>query len=201
MYKDGLIYRGHRIVNWDPKLQTTVSDDEVVYKEEKAPFYTFKYGPFEIGTSRPETKFGDKYVVMHPDDKRYKKFKHGDTFEAEWINGPVRATIIKDESIDMEFGTGVMTITPWHDHTDFEIAERHGLEREQIIGFDGRLLPHTGEFSGMKIDEARPLIVAKLESKGLLVKTDANYVHNKAVSQRGGGTLEPQIKLQWFYII
>jgi valyl-tRNA synthetase len=198
MYKDGLIYRGHRIVNWDPKLQTTVSDDEVVYKEEKAPFYTFKYGPFEIGTSRPETKFGDKYVVMHPDDKRYKKFKHGDTFEAEWINGPVRATIIKDESIDMEFGTGVMTITPWHDHTDFEIAERHGLEREQIIGFDGRLLPHTGEFSGMKIDEARPLIVAKLESKGLLVKTDANYVHNKAVSQRGGGTLEPQIKLQWF---
>ncbi len=198
MYADGLIYRGHRIVNWDPKLQTTVSDDEVVYKEEKTPFYTFKYGPFEIATSRPETKFGDKYVVMHPDDTRYSKYKHGDTFEAEWINGPVRATVIKDESIDMEFGTGVMTITPWHDHIDFDIAERHGLEKEQIIGFDGRLLDSTGEFAGMKIDEARPLIVEKLKSKGLLVKVDEHYVHNKAVSQRGGGTLEPQIKLQWF---
>lgn len=198
MKNDGLIYRGHRIVNWDPKLQTTVSDDEVVYKEEKAPFYTFQYGPFQIGTSRPETKFGDKYVVMHPKDKRYKKYKHGDTFEAEWINGPVRATIIKDESIDMEFGTGVMTITPWHDHIDFEIAERHGLEKEQIIDFDGKLLGVAGEFVGMKIDAARPLIVEKLKNKGLLVKVDENYVHNKAVSQRGGGTLEPQIKLQWF---
>lgn len=198
MYKDGLIYRGHRIVNWDPKLQTTVSDDEVEYKEEKAPFYTFKYGPFEIGTSRPETKFGDKYVVMHPGDKRYAKYKHGDTFEAEWINGKVRATVIKDDSIDMEFGTGVMTITPWHDHTDFGIAERHGLEKEQIIGFDGRLLDVAGEFAGKKIEEARPLIAEKLKEKGLLVKVDENYVHNKAVSQRGGGMLEPQIKLQWF---
>ncbi len=198
MYADGLIYRGHRIVNWDPKLQTTVSDDEVTYKEEKAPFYTFTYGPFQIATSRPETKFGDKYVVMHPDDKRYKKYKHGDTFEAEWINGPVRATVIKDEAIDMEFGTGVMTITPWHDHADFEIAERHGLEKEQVIGFDGRLLDIAGEFKGMKIEEARPLIAEKLKSKGLLVKVDENYVHNKAVSQRGGGVLEPQIKLQWF---
>ncbi|MEQ1849326.1 MAG: valine--tRNA ligase [Candidatus Peribacteraceae bacterium] len=198
MKNDGLIYRGHRIVNWDPKLQTTVSDDELVYKEEKGAFYTFQYGPFQIGTARPETKFGDKYVVMHPKDKRYSKFKHGDSFDAEWINGPVRATVIKDESIDMEFGTGVMTITPWHDHTDFEIAERHGLEKEQIIDFHGRLLDVAGEFKGMKIDEARPLIVGKLASKGLLVKTDENYVHNKAVSQRGGGSIEPQIKLQWF---
>jgi len=198
MYDDGLIYRGHRIVNWDPKLQTTVSDDELVYKEEKAVFYTFKYGPFEIATARPETKFGDKYVVMHPKDKRYSQYKHGETFDAEWINGSVRATVIKDEAIDMEFGTGVMTITPWHDHTDFEIAERHGLEKEQIIGFDGKLLDAAGEFAGMKIEEARPLIAKKLEEKGLLVKTDENYVHNKAVSQRGGGGIEPQIKLQWF---
>ncbi|HVW66327.1 MAG TPA: valine--tRNA ligase [Candidatus Peribacteraceae bacterium] len=198
MYDDGLIYRGHRIVNWDPKLQTTVSDDEVEYKEEISPFYTFKYGPFEIATARPETKFGDKYVVMHPDDERYMKYKHGDTFEAEWINGPVRATVIKDDSIDMAFGTGVMTITPWHDHTDFEIAERHGLEKEQIIGFDGKLLEVAGEFAGMSIEEARPLIVEKLKSKGLLTKVDENYVHNKAVSQRGGGSIEPQIRLQWF---
>ena len=104
MYDDGLIYRGARIVNWDPKMQTTVSDDEVVRKEEKANFYYLKYGPFEIGTARPETKFGDKYVVMHPKDNRYKKYKHGQTIDLEWINGPITATIVKDEAIDMEFG-------------------------------------------------------------------------------------------------
>ncbi len=198
MYKRGIVYRGHRIVNWDPKLQTTVSDDEVVHDERKEPFYTFKYGPFEIGTSRPETKFGDKYVVMHPDDKRYTKYKHGDTFDAEWINGPVRATVIKDEAVDPEFGTGVMTITPWHDHIDFEIAERHGLEKEQIIDFDGKLLPIAGEFAGMPIEKARPLIVEKLEKKGLVVSTKTDYVHNVAISSRGGGIIEPQIKEQWF---
>ncbi len=198
MYQDGLIYRGHRIVNWDPKLRTTVSDDELEYKEETIPFFTFKYGPFEIGTSRPETKFGDKYVVMHPDDERYAQYKHGDTFDAEWINGPVRATVIKDESIDPAFGTGVMTITPWHDHVDFGIAERHGLEKEQIIDESGKLLPSAGEFAGMHIDDARPLIVEKLQKKGLVTGVKEDYVHNKAVNSRGGGTIEPQIKLQWF---
>jgi valyl-tRNA synthetase len=197
MYKDGLIYRGHRIVNWDPKSETTVSDDEVVHKEEKAPFYTLQYGPFKIGTARPETKFGDKYVVMHPSDKRYAQYKHGDTFEAEWINGKVKATVIKDEAVDPAFGTGVMTITPWHDRTDFEIAERHGLEKEQIIGFDARLLPIAGEFSGQTIEKARPKILAKLKARGLLVKED-DYAHNVALNDRGKGVIEPQIKLQWF---
>lgn len=197
MYNDGLIYRGHRIVNWDPNLETTVSDDEVVHKEEKAPFYTLQYGPFKIGTARPETKFGDKYVVMHPDDKRYKQYRHGDTFEADWINGKVTATVIKDEAVDPAFGTGVMTITPWHDRTDFEIAERHGLEKEQIIGFDGRLLPIAHEFAGQTIEEARPKIVAKLKAKGLLIKEE-KYAHNVALNDRGKGVIEPQIKLQWF---
>lgn len=198
MYNDGLIYRGHRIVNWDPNLETTVADDEVVRIEEKGKFYTFKYGPFEIGTARPETKFGDKYVVMHPDDKRYAKYKHGDTFDAEWINGTIKATVIKDEAVDPKFGTGVMTITPWHDHTDFEMAERHQLDKEQIIDFHGKLLPIAGEFKGMHIAEARDKIVEKLEKKGLLVKVDENYVHNIAVNERGKGVIEPQIKLQWF---
>jgi valyl-tRNA synthetase len=198
MYNDGLIYRGHRIVNWDPNLETNISDDEIVYKEETTTFYTFKYGPFEISTARPETKFGDKYVVMHPDDKRYAKFKHGDTFEAEWINGKVSATVIKDEAVDMEFGTGVMTITPWHDHTDFEIAERHNLDKEQVIDFHGNLLPIADEFAGMSITEARPKIVEKLRRKGLVVKEDKNYVHNIAINDRGKGVIEPQIKLQWF---
>jgi valyl-tRNA synthetase len=197
MYNDGLIYRGNRIVNWDPKLETTVSDDEVVYKEEKAPFYTLKYGPFTIGTARPETKFGDKYVVMHPDDKRYEQYKHGQTFEAEWINGPVKATVIKDEAIDPQFGTGVMTITPWHDHTDFEIAQRHGLEKQQIIGFDGKLLPVAGEFQGMDIATVRPKIIEKLKAKKLLVKEE-QYTHKLPANSRGGEVIEPQIMLQWF---
>jgi valyl-tRNA synthetase len=198
MYNDGLIYRGHRIVNWDPKLETTVSDDEVTYIEEKAKFYTFQYGPFQISTARPETKFGDKYVVMHPDDKRYAQYKHGNTFEAEWINGKVTATVIKDESVDPAFGTGVMTITPWHDHTDFEIAEKYGLDKEQVINFHGKLMPIAEEFAGMHITEARPLIVKKLQAKGLVVSVDEDYTHNIAVNDRGKGVIEPQIKLQWF---
>jgi len=198
MYNDGLIYRGHRIVNWDPNLETNVSDDEVEYAEETTAFYTLKFGPFEIGTARPETKFADKYVVMHPDDKRYKKYKHGDTFEVEWINGPVTATVIKDESVDPKFGTGVMTITPWHSMVDFEIAERHNLDKVQVIDFHGKLLSVAGEFAGMPIAEARPKIVEKLQAKGLLVKTDEHYVHNIACNERGKGIIEPQIRLQWF---
>jgi valyl-tRNA synthetase len=198
MFEAGLIYRGHRIVNWDPNLETNISDDEVVYVEENAKFYTFQYGPFQIGTARPETKFGDKYVVMHPDDKRYAKYLHGDKLELEWINGPITATVIKDEAVDPNFGTGVMTITPWHSMADFEIAERHGLDKEQIINFDGKLLPIAGEFEGMSISEARPKIVEKLAAKGLLVKTDDNYVHNIAVNDRGKGVIEPQVRLQWF---
>lgn len=198
MYNDGLIYRGNRIVNWDPKLETTVSDDEVDHKAEKGTFYTLQYGPFQIGTARPETKFGDKYVVVHPDDKRYASYKHGDTFEADWINGKVSATLIKDGAADPSFGTGAMTITPWHDRTDFEIAERHGLEKEQIIDFDGKLLPIAGEFAGMSIGEARPKIVEKLRNKGLLVGEDKDYTHNLAINNRGKGLIEPQIKLQWF---
>lgn len=197
MYAAGLIYRGLRIVNWDPKGQTTISDDENVYQEEKTTFYYLKYGPFTIGTARPETKFGDKYVVMHPDDQRYKDWKDGQTFETEWINGLITATVVKDDSIDMTFGTGVMTITPWHSIADFEIAERHELDKKQIIDWYGKLLPIAGEFAGMKIVEARPKIVEKLRAKGLVVKEEP-YVHNIPTAERTGGIIEPQIKLQWF---
>ena len=198
MYDDGLIYRGHRIVNWDPKGQTTISDDEIVYEERKSKFYTFKYGPFEIGTARPETKFGDKYVVMHPDDKRYEEYKHGQKIELEWINGPMTATIIKDSAAEMEFGTGVMTITPWHSHIDFQLAEKYKLEKEQIIDQFGKLLPIAEEFAGMKIADAREKIVEKLKSKGLLVSVDENYINHIATAERTGGIIEPQIMKQWF---
>jgi valyl-tRNA synthetase len=198
MYNLGLIYRGDRIVNWDPKLQTTVSDEEIEYVEQKDPFYYFQYGPFVIGTVRPETKFGDKYVVMHPDDARYAQFTHGQQIELEWINGPITATVIKDEAADMETGSGVMTITPSHSAIDFEIAKRHNLDVEQVIDNRGILLPIAGAFAGQHIKKARPMIVEHLQQKGLIVKVDDNYVHNVATNSRGGGLIEPQIMRQWW---
>jgi valyl-tRNA synthetase len=198
MYDEGLIYHGSRMINWDPKLKTVISDDEIEWKEEQTSFYYLQYGPFVIGTARPETKFGDKYVVMHPSDKRYTRYIHGQKIELEWINGPIIATIIKDKAVDREFGTGVMTITPWHDAVDFEIAQRHHLDKEQVIGYDGKLLPIAGEFAGIHIKKARPMIVEKLTEKGLLVRTDTAYTHRIATSSRGGGVIEPQMKEQWF---
>lgn len=197
MFSEGLIYRGDRIVNWDTKGQTTIADDEIVYQEEKTKLYYLKYGPFVISTSRPETKFGDKYVVMHPEDKRYADYTHAQKISLEWIHGPIEATIIKDESIDMEFGTGVMTITPWHSVVDFELAEKHGLDKEQIIDKYGKLLPIAGEFAGMKIKDAREKIIEKLNQKGLVEKIE-EYTHNIATAERTGGIIEPQIMRQWF---
>ncbi|MDO8481747.1 MAG: class I tRNA ligase family protein [bacterium] len=198
MYDAGLIYRGARIVNWDPKMQTTVSDEEIEYVSQKDPFYYLQYGPFVIGTVRPETKFGDKYVVMHPKDERYKEYRQGQKIELEWINGPITATVIKDEAADMETGSGVMTITPAHSGIDFEIAQRHKLDIEQVIDERGILLPIAGELAGQHIKKARPLIVDILQKKGLVVKIDEKYEHNVATNSRGGGIIEPQIKEQWF---
>lgn len=195
---DNLLYRGKRIVSWCPKHQTSFSDLEIKDEERTEEFYYLKYGPFVIGTSRPETKFGDKYVVMHPDDKRYAAYTDGQKIDLEWINGPITATVIKDSAIDMSFGTGVMTITPWHDPVDFDIAERHGLEKEQIIDEQGKLLPVAGEFAGMHIKKARPVIIEKLKSKGLVDKIDTAYKHVVRTCYKCGTLIEPQIKSQWF---
>ena len=195
---DKLVYRGNKIVSWCSKHQTSFSDLEILDEERVENFYYLKYGPFTIGTSRPETKFGDKYVVMHPDDKRYAKYQHGQKIKLEWINGPIEATVIKDESVDMEFGTGVMTITPWHDNADFEIAERHKLDKEQIIDEHGKLLPIAGEFAGQHIKKARALIVEKLQNKGLVEKIDDKYKHVVRTCYKCGTIIEPQIKNQWF---
>jgi valyl-tRNA synthetase len=198
MYEDGLAYRGKRTVNWCPKHQTSLSDVETESVEETTPFYHFRYGPFEIGTVRPETKFGDKYVVMHPDDARYAVYAHGQKFTLEWINGPIEATVIKDEAVDMEFGTGVMTITPWHSQIDFEIAQRHDLDMEQIIDWRGKLLPIAGELEGTRIADARSKIVEKLAAKGLLVKTDETYKNIVKRCYKCSTMIEPQVKDQWF---
>lgn len=203
MYADGLVYRGSRICNWCPKHQTALSDLETKYQEREDTLYYLKYGPFTIATARPETKFGDKFVVMHPDDTRYAQYQHGQKIELEWINGNIIATVIKDDTIDREFGTGVMTITPWHDAVDFEIARRHHLPMEQIIDKAGKLLPISGEFSGMHIKKARLGIVEKLKSKGLVdeSKTDPHYKHNVQACYRCGTPIEPQIIPQWFVAV
>ncbi len=197
LYDDGLVYRGSRIINWCARHQTSLSDLEIMSPEVEDAFYYLKYGPFTIATARPETKFGDKYVVVHPDDKRYSQYKHGEQFEVEWINGPIKATLIKDATIDMSFGTGAMTITPWHDAADFEIAKRHNLPKEQIIDWQGKLLPIAGEFAGQHISKARPLIVEKLKGKGLLVKSEP-YKHAVPQCYKCNTPIEPQIRPQWF---
>ncbi len=198
MYEDGLIYRGGRIVNWDPKMQTTVADDEIEYLEKKGKFYYFQFGPVVIGTARPETKFKDKIIVVHPDDKRYQDLI-GKEFEVEWIEGKITAKVIADECIDMEMGTGAMTITPAHSLIDFELAQKHNLESPQIIDFDGNIrLDASKDFAGLDIYAARKKIVERLDQKGLLVKIDEDYEHNIAVNYRGKGMIEPQIMKQWF---
>ncbi len=198
MVNDGLAYRGKRTVNWCYKHQTSLSEVETESNEESTPFYYFQYGPFEIGTVRPETKFGDKYVVMHPDDSRYSQYREGDKIKLEWINGPIEATVIKDEAVDMSFGSGVMTITPWHSQIDFEIAQRHNLDMEQIIDWRGKLLPIAGEFAGMNIKDARPKIVEKLKEKGLLNRIDEKYKNVVKKCYKCNTVIEPQIKDQWF---
>jgi valyl-tRNA synthetase len=198
MFNEELIYRGKRTVNWCYKHQTSLSDVETENVEETAPFYYFQYGPFEIGTVRPETKFGDKYVVMHPDDARYSEYTHGQKLTVEWINGPIEATIIKDSAADMDFGTGVMTITPWHSQVDFEIAQRHNLDVEQVIDWRGKLLPIAGELAGINVKEARNKVVEKLTEKGLVTRVDEKYIHTTKRCYKCNTVIEPQIKDQWF---
>ncbi len=198
MWKEGIAYRGKRTINWCSKHQTSLSEVETESTEEDSLFYYFKYGPFEIGTVRPETKFGDKYVVMHPDDKRYSEYEHGQKMTIEWINGPIEATVIKDSAVDMEFGTGVMTITPWHSQVDFEIAKRHNLDMEQIIDWRGKLLPIANEFAGMNIKDARGKIVEKLQGKGLVSRIDDKYKNVVKRCYKCNTLIEPQIRDQWF---
>lgn len=196
--KDGLLYRSLRSVHWCTKHQTGFSDLELEHVERKDPFYYFQYGPFVIGTVRPETKFGDKYVVVHPDDERYKEYKHRQKITVDWINGTIEAMVIKDEAGDPEKGTGAMTITPWHSKIDWEIAQRHNLDVEQIIDERGKLLPIAGEFAGMKSMDARGKIVEKMGKMGLLVRTDEEYTHAVSVCYKCGREIEPQLKKQWF---
>lgn len=199
MYDEGLIYRGNRIVNWDPKGQTTVSDDEVVYEERKAKFYTFKYSkdfPISISTTRPETKVGDTAVAVHPDDERYKKFI-GQEYDINFAGVPVHIKIIADKSVEKDFGTGALGVTPAHSMTDWEIAERHNLPRPQVINEYAKMMVDAPELKGKKTTEAREIIVEWLKKEGLLEKEE-EVTQNVSTAERTGGIIEPLPKLQWF---
>lgn len=198
MYEEGLIYRGNRIVNYSVKYRTAYSDIEVLHEDRKDPLYYIKYGPITIATVRPETKFGDKTIVVHPDDDRYKEFV-GKTYPVQIATGEtVTMNVIADEAIKPDFGTGAMTITPAHDPIDFEIAQRHNLPMTPVIGLDGKLLPIAGEFAGMKAAVARPLIAARLQELGLIEKVDENYVHSVALCYKSLQPIEPMLMPQWY---
>ncbi len=197
MHEDEIIYRGNRIVNWCPRCASTLADDEVEYKEVKEKFYYIQYGDYTIGTSRPETKFADKYLFVHPDDERYQD-AIGTEFEVDWLNGPVTAKLLADPVVEMEFGTGCMTITPAHDFTDFELAQKYDLEILQIIDEEGKMTDVAGKYEGMPVRECREKLVEEMQEKGLITKIDEDYVHNLSVCYRCDTPIEPLISKQWF---
>lgn len=199
MYEDGIIYRGFRIINWDPKGQTTISDDEIVYEERQAKLYTFKYSkdfPIAVATTRPETKLGDTAVAVHPDDMRYKNFV-GKTYEADFAGEHISIKIVADKEVDPEFGTGAVGVTPAHSQTDADIASRHNLPSKPVIDERAKMMVGAEGIKGKKVTEAREVIVAWLKAEGLLEKEE-DITQSVATAERTGGIIEPMPKLQWF---
>lgn len=199
MYDDGLIYRGYRIVNWDPKGQTTISDDEIVYEERVGKLYTFKYSkdvPFSIATTRPETKLGDTAVAVHPEDPRYKDLI-GKTYEFNFAGADVKIKVVGDEVVDPLFGTGVVGVTPAHSGTDWEIGKRHDLPVIPVINEYGKMIVGMEGVKDKKTLEAREKIVEWLKSEGLFEKEE-EIKQNIGTAERTGGIIEPLPKLQWF---
>ena len=199
MYDDGLIYRGHRIVNWDPKGQTTISDDEIVYEARKATMYTFKYShdfPIAISTTRPETKVGDVAVAVHPSDERYTQYV-GQEYDAVFCGVPIHIKIIADESVEKDFGTGALGVTPAHSMTDWEIADRHNLPRPQVINEYAKMTVGDERLMGKKVLEARETIVSWLKEENLITE-EKEIDQNVSTAERTGGIIEPLPKLQWF---
>ncbi len=199
MYDAGLIYRGNKVINWDPKGQTTVSDDEVVHEERKAKFYTFKYSPdfpISISTTRPETKLGDTAVAVHPDDVRYKQYV-GKEYDVDFVGTPLHIKIIADTEVDKDFGTGALGVTPAHSIIDWEMAERHKLPLKQVINEYAKMTAGGPEIEGKKTAEAREIIAEKLRAAGLMEKEE-EVPQNISVAERTGGIIEPLPKLQWF---
>ena len=206
MHDLGLVYRGNRVVNWDPKAQTVISDDEVIHEERKAKLYTFRYGtlangdpfPVPIATTRPETKVGDTAVAVHPGDPRYKKFI-GKEYDVEFVGVPLHIKVIGDESVEKDFGTGALGVTPAHSMADWEMAQKHKLPLVQVIDEHARMTV-AGELNGKKTEEARAWIVEELRTRGLLEKEE-EVPQNISLSDRTGAVVEPLPKLQWFVAV
>lgn len=199
MYDDGLIYRGYRIVNWCPRCQSTLSDDEVDYKNETAKLYYFKYNkdfPFTIATTRPETKLGDSAVAVNPEDKRYKKYI-GKTFDVDFVGVPLKLKIIADKEVDPEFGTGALGVTPAHSMVDYEMAQKNDLEIIKVIDEDGKITDKGGPFAGQSNQIARDEVVKKLKDQGLLEKVE-DVEHKLSICYRCDTPIEPLPSEQWF---
>ncbi len=199
MYNDGLIYRGNRIVNWDPKGQTTISDDEIVHEERQSKLYTFKYSkdfPITISTSRPETKVGDTAVAVHPDDERYKQYV-GQTFSLTFCDVPIEVTVIADKEVDPDFGTGALGVTPAHSKIDWDMADRHNITRRPQVINEYAKMTVDGRLSGLKVEAARTKVVEWLAEEGLLEKEEV-ITQNVATAERTSGIIEPLPKLQWW---
>ena len=203
MYNDELIYRGDRIVNWCPRCESTLADDEVEHKDQKANLYYFKYNkdfPITIATTRPETKLGDTAVAVNPKDKRYKKYI-GQVFEIDLGNGIHKIKIIADREVEMEFGTGALGVTPAHSMTDWEMAEKNDLEKIKIIGEDGKMNASAGkDYAGLTVLEAREKFVKYLKKNKLIEKVE-EVDQALSVCYRCGALIEPLPSKQWFVAV
>jgi valyl-tRNA synthetase len=197
MWDEGLIYRGERLVNYCTHHRTGFADIEVVYEDVETPLYYLKYGPFELATTRPETKFGDTAVAVHPSDTRYKDLV-GKVVTVEGVNGPFDVQVIADEMVDPEFGTGVVKITPAHSFDDWDAGQRHNLPAVRVINHDGTLNHKTGRFEGMTVLEGRKAVAEAMKEQGLLIKTDEHYKTRIGKCYKCGTVIEPMLMEQWF---
>ncbi len=197
MFEAGAIYRGERMVNWCPRCHSTLADDEVEHKEEKAKLYWLKYGPFVLATSRPETKLGDTAVAVHPDDKRYQAMV-GKDYEIEGVLGKFIVKVVADKAVDPKFGSGAIKVTPAHSFVDNEIAIRHNLPSKKIIDENGKMMENCGKYAGMTVLKAREAIVVDMQELRLIDHIDENYQHSAAVCYRCGTIIEPLPSEQWF---
>lgn len=200
MYGDGLIYRGDRIVNWCTRCSSTLSDDEVEYKEQSAKLYFFTYDenfPITIATTRPETKLGDTAVAVHPEDERYKQYI-GKTYTVSFAEGkPREIKVIADSQIDPTFGTGALGVTPAHSQIDFEMGQKNKLENISVITQDGTINKMHPTFGGMDVKEAKKAIIKWIEENNLMKETK-DIRNNLSICYRCGTTVEPLISKQWF---
>jgi len=200
LYKKGLIYRGEYIINWDPSTKTALSDIEVIYKDVQGAFYHMRYpladgsGHIEIATTRPETMLGDTAVAVHPEDDRYKHLI-GKTVILPIVGREI--PIVGDDYVDMEFGSGAVKITPAHDPNDFEVGNRHNLERVLVMNEDGSMNAKAGKYQGLDRFECRKQIVKDLQELGVLFKIE-DHLHSVGHSERSGAVVEPYLSTQWF---